>query len=149
MIEEGRIMKRIILLLLLFIFLVALAGSNYSMNLKVTADNHSDNTNKNSLFIINNEHHDEHEHNDASEEIYGIDKNDPNEHDHSKGEDNCGVGHYHDSFIMDAVEQEPWRHPERLKQDMWLKRTTPVVALFLLSIILRPVINKLLRRVSK
>ncbi len=50
---------------------------------------------------------------------------------HKEGEehkagDSCGVSHYHDSFILDAVLEQPWRHPEKLRNDMWLMRIAPL-----------------------
>ncbi|MEQ8171982.1 MAG: hypothetical protein ABRQ38_24025 [Candidatus Eremiobacterota bacterium] len=68
------------------------------------------------------------------------------EHNHG---DSCGVAHHHDRFILDAVLEQPWRHPEKLRTDMWLMRIAPLSFLFLLAIALRPAVNKFMKKVGK
>ncbi|MEQ8188685.1 MAG: hypothetical protein ABRQ39_12005 [Candidatus Eremiobacterota bacterium] len=70
------------------------------------------------------------------------------EHNHKEG-DSCGVSRYHDRFILDAVLEQPWRHPEKLRKDMWLMRIAPLSFLFLLAIALRPAVNKFMKKVGK
>jgi len=69
-------------------------------------------------------------------------------HNHKEG-DSCGVSRYHDRFILDAVLEQPWRHPEKLRKDMWLMRIAPLSFLFLLAIALRPAVNKFMKKVGK
>jgi len=68
-------------------------------------------------------------------------------HNHSEG--GCGLEHLHDPYLMESIIQQPWRHPEEIGRELWMKKIAPLCGLFLLAIFLRPLINKTLRKVSK
>ena len=69
---------------------------------------------------------------------------------HEHGEDGeCGVGHYHDPYLMDSVVTQPWRHPEKVGKDLWLTKIAPISILFIAALLLRPLINKILKEKIK
>jgi len=68
-------------------------------------------------------------------------------HNHSEG--SCGLEYLHDPYLMESIIQQPWRHPEEIGRELWMKKIAPLCGLFLLAVFLRPLFNKTLRKVSK
>ncbi len=148
-------MKKIILLIL-FSFSILIAG-NSALTVSSTVTGSENNKDSNGETCSECEKHsqktEEHKHSDG-ETCSECEEHSHEAGGHKEGEehkegDTCGVAHYHDRFILDAVLEQPWRHPEKLRQDMWLMRIAPLSFLFLLAIVLRPVVNKFMKKVGK
>lgn len=90
------------------------------------------------------DHEHSHEHNDTGEmpSLSGLDVEEEQNSDQ-------GCQQNHDPFLMDSITEQPWRHPEKVGNELWLKRIAPISALFILAILLRPVLNNLIRRAGK
>lgn len=129
-------MKKIILILLFSFFILTIIAGNSVLTV--------------SAAVIGNE---DHKHSDG-ETCSECENHSEKTEGHKEGEehkegDTCGVAHHHDSFTLDVVLDQPWRHPEKLRRDMWLMRIAPLTFLFLLAIALRPAVNKFMKKVGK
>ena len=72
-----------------------------------------------------------------------------NEHSHDDHDDGCGAEKFHDHYLMDTITMQPWRHPELIGKELLMKRLFPVVVLFLIMIVIRPIFNKYFRSMAK
>ncbi len=146
-------MKKIILIILLS-FSILIAG-NVALTVSASGNEHHKHSDGETCSECekHSEKTGEHKHSDGETcsecEKHGGDAEgheEGGEHNHG---DSCGVAHHHDRFILDAVLEQPWRHPEKLRTDMWLMRIAPLSFLFLLAIALRPAVNKFMKKVGK
>ena len=160
-------MKKIILILLFSFLILTVIAGNSALTLSAAVagnENHPEKTedHKHNEDALHKEDHEQGENHEDQQEKTEDNKHDEdtvNSGEHEEGEDHdehnhkegntCGVGQYHDRFILDTVLEQPWRHPEKLSKDMWLLRIAPLSFLFLLSIALRPAVNKFMKKVGK
>jgi hypothetical protein len=142
-------MKKIILILLFsFLILTVIAGSSPLIVSPAVAGNETHKHSDGETCSECESHSEKTEDHKHSEDASSEEHEHGEEHQHKEG-DTCGVSQYHDRFTLDLVLEQPWRHPEKLRKDMWLMRIAPLSFLFLLSIVLRPAINKFMKKVGK